>query len=326
MQHNELTAIGASDRARAGHSAISPEVAAVIAAWMPYSADSSDATALAAVMPAVRAMVAAAGPKTPPAARRLLWALAPMAVHLYRSLGVFNAATVNHDNVEIWVSRINAKRKPGWRNTARAALRAIGAAVNPHGWPTRPKPLRRPPAVAAYSPKEEAGYIDAAGLPGCANPEGRRWVVAGGLGAGMNGVELAAARVDDLREMGGGRLAVQVRGRNARLVPIRGCCTVLVREAVRLVEQRPPHASSRFVCASHRNAGARLASKVTIGRGRGLSLPRARSTWLTAHLRAETPPLALIEIARPLSAVTLNDLLATVAVSPEEAAAKGLRA
>ena len=80
------------------------------------------------------------------------------------------------------------------------------------------------------------------------------------------------------------------------------------------------------MCASHRNAGAHLANKVTIGRGRGLSLPRARSTWLTAHLRAETPLLALIEIARPLSAVTLNDLLATVAVSPEEAAAKGLRA
>ena len=175
MQHNDLTAIDASDRARAGHSAISPEVAAVIAAWMPYSADSSDAAVLAAVMPAVRAMVAAAGPKTPPAARRLLWALAPMAVHLYRSLGVFDAATVNHDNVEIWVSGINAKRKPGWRNTARVALRAIGAAVNPHGWPTRPKPLRRPPAVAAYPPKEEAGYIKAAGLPGFANPEGRRW-------------------------------------------------------------------------------------------------------------------------------------------------------
>ena len=93
-----------SHRARAGHSAVSPvapEVAAVIAAWVPYSADSSDAAALAAVMPAVREMVAVAGPKTPRAARRLLWALAPMAVHLYRSLGVFNAATVNHDNVEI---------------------------------------------------------------------------------------------------------------------------------------------------------------------------------------------------------------------------------
>ena len=300
----------------------------MIASWVPYSIRDTDAATQAAVMPVVREMVAAVGPKTPQAARRLLWALAPMAVWLHKSLGVVDAATVNRDNVEIWLSQVNIKREVGWRNGARAALRSVGVAVNPQGWPTQPKPMPRPPAVAAYTPREAARYIDAAALPGFENPEGRRWVVGAGIGAGLNGPELTAAEIGDLREIANGRLAVQVRGRNPRLVPIRACCTDLVREAVNLVEQRPPQASRRFVLASHRNAGAHLANKVTIGRGRGLSLPRARSTWLTAHLQAETPLLALNEIARPVSAVTLNDLLAAAAssLSAEQAAARGLRA
>ena len=310
---------------------LAPEVAAVIASWVPHSLGGTDAAtraAVTAVMPAVREMVAAAGPQTPYAARRLLWALAPTAVWLYRSLGVFDAATVNHDNVEAWISRVNDKRPVGWRNGARAALRTVGVVANPQGWPRPPKPIRRPPTVAAYTPPEEARYIDAAGLPGFDNPEGRRWAVGASIGAAMNGPELAAAEIGDLQEIGDGRLAVQVRGRNARLVPIRGCCTDLVREAVSIVEQRPPQASRRFVLADHRNAGSQLAGTVTIGRGRALSLRRARNTWLSAHLQAETPLLALNEIARPVSAVTLNDLLAAAAgtISAQQAVFKGLGA
>ena len=301
-------------------------VALVVASWVPHSLRDTDAATFAAVMPVVREMVTATGPQTVRAARRRLWALAPMAVWLYQRLGVFDAGTVNHDNVEVWISQVNANRGLGWRNGARASLRTIGAAANPQGWPTQPAPVSRPLSVAAYSPREEAGYIDAAALAGYANPEGRRWAVAAGFGMGMNGPELAAAQIGDLREIGAGRLAVQVRGRIERLVPIRGCCTALVREAVSLIEQRPPQATRRFVVADHRNAGAGLANKVSIGRGRGLSLRRARATWLSAHLRAETPLLALNKIAGPLSAVTLNDLLAADAITAEQAAAKGLRA
>ena len=79
---------------------------------------------------------------------------------------------MNHDNVEIWVSQFNAKRKPGWRNSARAALKTVGVAANPPGWPRQPKPAGRTPAVAAYTPQQEAGFIDAAALPGFKNPEG----------------------------------------------------------------------------------------------------------------------------------------------------------
>ena len=305
-----------------------PEALAVIAAWTPRSVRSADKATLAAVMPEVRDLVAATAPQTPLAARRMLWALAPMAIAMHRRFGVFGAATVNHDNVEIWVSQINATRSEGWRYGVRSALKKIGVAVNPLGWPRPPKVVSRPPSVEGYPPLQELLYIDAATLPGFWNPEGRRWVVGGAFGAGMNGPELTAAEIGDLLELGDGRLAVQVRGRNARLVPVRGCCTDLVRQAVSLVEQRPSQSDRRFVFASDKNAGARLANKVTIGRGRGFSLTRARSTWLTAHLVAATPLLALNEIARPLSASTVNDLLAASGgtVSAKQAVYMGLRA
>ena len=59
-----------------------------------------------------------------------------------------------------------------------------------------------------------------------------------------------------------------------------------------------------------------------------LSLRRARATWLTAHLVAGTPPLVLRKIAGPVSAATMDDLLAATGhtVSPEQAVIKGLRA
>ena len=54
-----------------------PEVGGVITAWVPHSVRDADPAVLAAVMPGVRSLVAAVGPETPTAARRLLWALAP---------------------------------------------------------------------------------------------------------------------------------------------------------------------------------------------------------------------------------------------------------
>ena len=84
---------------------------------------------------------------------------------------------------------------------------------------------------------------------------------------------------------------------------------------------------SRFFISRDRNAAARAANSVTTGQAR-LSLRRARATWLTAHIVAETPLLVLRRIAGPLSAATMDDLLAATGhtVSPEQAVIKGLRA
>ena len=119
---------------------------------------------------------------------------------------------------------------------------------------------------------------------------------------------------------------VQVRGSDARLVPMRQCWTGAARRAVRLVRDRS-EPCDRFITAQDRNAAARAANRVRIG-DTSLSLRRARATWLTAHLAAGTPLLVLRTIAGPLSAATLNDLLAATehTVTPEQAVTEALRA
>ena len=73
-------------------------------------------------------------------------------------------------------------------------------------------------------------------------------------------------------------------------------------------------------------AVSRAANRVSIG-DTALSLRRARATWLTAHLEAGTPLPVLREVAGPLSAATLDDLLgACAAVTTEQAVTEALRA
>ena len=310
-----------------GHiQATPPEAGAVIAVWMPHSVQDADPAVLAAVMPVVRSLVAAVCPATPMAARRLLWALAPMGVWAHQTIGCFTNLAVNPRNVETWVTSINRRKPQGWRNAARAALRQVGRAVNPQKWPDQPDEVGRPPACSAYDPVEEAGFVEAVGLPGADEPVLRLWVGAASCGAGMRGPEIGAAETGDLHEVRAGRLAVQVRGRDARLAPIRACWTDAVRKAVQFVAERPG-TSTRFFVSQDRNAAARAANSVSIGSAR-LSLRRARATWLTAHIVAETPLLVLRRIAGPLSAATLDDLLAATGhtISPEQAVIKGLRA
>ena len=178
-----------------------PEVGGVIAAWVPHSVQDADPTVLAAVMPVVRCLVAAVGPGTPMAARRLLWALAPIAVWCRETVGSFTALTINPRNVEVWVMEVNGRRPQGWRNAARAALRQVGRSVNPQKWSDPPEQVGRPPACAAYDPVEEAGFVEAVGLPGADEPVLRLWVGAASCGAGMRGPEIGAAKTGDLSEV-----------------------------------------------------------------------------------------------------------------------------
>ena len=50
---------------------------------------------LAAVMPVVRSLVASVGPETAMAARRLLWALAPVAVWAHETAGSVGSNSIN---------------------------------------------------------------------------------------------------------------------------------------------------------------------------------------------------------------------------------------
>ena len=298
----------------------------VIATWVPHSVRDTDAATLTMVLREARTLITALCPSTATAARRLLWAVAPFGVWTHQTVGSFTADTVNARNVEAWISDVNKRQPQGWRNAARAALRQVGRAVNPLGWPDRPDEVGRPPACQPYSAAEEAAFRAAAGLPGTAeDPVTPLWVAAASCGAGMRGPEIGAAETSDLHETEEGRLVVQIRGRDARLVPIRASWTDTAHRAIHLAKERA-EPCPRFIVAQDRNAAARAANRVHVG-DTALSLRRARATWLTAHLEAGTPLPVLREVAGPLSAATLDDLLAAApTVSPEQAMTEALRA
>ena len=298
------------------------EAEVVIATWIPHSVRGAPP----AVLAAVRTLAAALHPETAMAARRLLWALAPFGEWADKTLGSFAAHSLNDRNVEVWISAVNTHRPQGWRNASRSVLRQVGRAVNPAGWPETPDAVGRPPACAPYDPDEEALLRFAAGLPGVDDSATALWVAAASCGAGMRGPEISAAETGDLAEIEADRLVVSVRDRDSRVVPIRASWTDTARQAVRLVKQRA-NPCPRFVIPKDRNAAARAANRVSIG-DTALSLRRARATWLTAHLEAGTPLPVLREVAGPLSAATLDDLLAAAghAVTPEQAVSAALGA
>ena len=292
---------------------------------MPHPVRDTDPATLTAVLCEARTLITAISPPTATAARRLLWAVAPFGVWATATVGSFSADTINARNVEAWISGVNKRQPQGWRNAARAALRQVGRTVNPLGWPDQPDEVGRPPACPPYDFAEEAMFREAAGLPGPEDPATTLWVAAASCGAGMRGPEIGAAETSDLTEIEAGRLVVQVRGRDARIVPVRACWTDTARRAVKLVQQRA-NRCPRFIVAQDRNAAARAANRVHVG-DTALSLRRARATWLTAHLEAGTPLPVLRQVAGPLSAATLDDLLAaTRAVTAKQAITAALRA
>ena len=304
-----------------------PEVAEMIATWMPKSLSAQHAAELNVVLPEVRAWVTAASPDTSEAARNLLWATTRIAIWALETVGSADSSILNPRNVDVWATVVNSHRSKGWRTCARSLLRRVGRAANPQGWPEVSPVVGSQAVSSPYTADEEAAFLLAAGLPGAANRVGRLWAAGASLGAGMNGTEILAAQVSDVREVAGDRLAVQVRGRNERLVPIRACCTQTVRRAISLASEQPPETAGRFIFSDRLADASKIANQISIG-DQFLHLRRARSTWVAAHLLAGTPLPMLQKIAGSLAASTLDQLCAALAVSidAEQAVMDGLRA
>ena len=290
--------------------ACTPEAEAVIATWVPHSVRDAHP----AVLTEARTLAAAMRPNTPLAARRLLWALSPFGVWAHRTVGTFTADTINARNVEVWIATANAHRPRGWRNASRSVLRQVGRTVNTLGWPEQPDEVGRPSACAPYDAIDEALFREAAGLPGVDDPATTLWVAAAACGAGMRGPEISAAELGDLTEVQADRMVVQVRGRDARLVPIRACWTDTARQALALAHQRAERCA-RFIVPQDRNAAAtgrkphthRRHQPVPTTRPRHLAhrTPRSRNTppgaprgsratvsrkrWMTCSPRPSTP-------------------------------------
>lgn len=296
-------------------------VAAVVAAWQPRRLDAGDAAAWLVVAATVRGWVAAAAPATSRVARGMLWATARLATWAYRTLNTVDATTVWHPhNVVHFVMHVNAGESAGWRYSAHSALQRVGRAVCPHLWLPAPPRAGRQSAPVPYTPAQEAVFALAAVMLGRSHRVARMWLVAAALGAGLRGAEIALCGPGDVVPAPGGRAAVQVPGADARLVAVRGPYTELVLHAAR------DCAAPRFLAATHPNAASCIAGR--LGSGGGLSLRRARATWIAAHLTARTPLGALRVMAGPLGQRTLNGVLDHVAsaMTAEDAVAAGLEA
>ena len=284
-------------------------MADVLERWRPAKWTARDVEALEPLLPTIREWVTTVPPRDANQAAQFLRAAAGLAVWADRSLGTTDPALVLHpNNVECWSMTVMADRSARWREKTRGTLRTLGRAVNPHDWPAPTEKVGRQNIARPYTPGEEATFRLAAALPGRANRAKRMWIVAAGLGAGLYGTEIAAARTGGLETLQGERLAIRVRGNNPRSVPIRNDYTTLARNAA---EGSP---TDRFFPTDVRNAVHSVAERLDPGDGQGLSLRRSRSTWLVAHMVTGTSLAGLRIIAGPVSMTTL-DLLVPYAVA-----------
>ncbi len=310
---------------------LKPEVVKAIETWQPRHPNARDEADLPVVLPVVRRWVTATAPESASTARLLMRTTTGLALWGWRELGTLKADVVLHiQNIEYWsmtYTKQKENRSATWRHNTRACLRRVGKTMNPQSWPLQPTSMGGRPVALPYTADEERTFMLLADLPGRRNRAGRLWVVCASLGAGMTGAEAVLTLPGDLVERGDGRLAVKVRGLNPRAAPIRDAYTPLARNALAAAE------GTKFVQSANQNAATYISHRI-MGDPQSnpevtkLSLRRARNTWLAAHLRADTPLLALRVIAGPVSAYKLDALIRNAAegIDPDEAVRQGLGA
>ena len=311
---------------------LAADVVALVASYRPECDSDGDVAkavlpvvvpaVLPVVMPLVRAWVTAAAPASVSTAKTLLWATTRLAVWAYLTLSSVDPTVVLHPhNVQHFTTVVCKKRSQRYRHAARSALCRVGRAANPDGWDPLVPEFGRKGVPAPYSYETEAGFGLAAVMPGRSHRVARMWVVVGSLGAGLLGPQIAEAGPQNLVAMIGGRVGVQIGGDKPRLVPVRAAYTDLALRASQAAD------GDRFITGKGRNAVTSVTGRLTVA-GEGLSLRRARVSWLAAHVTAGTNLAALHIISGRAGAQTLDSVLAHVAadMSPQDAAIEGLKA
>lgn len=311
-----------ADRRRNDPDSQPQTVQAAISGWLPgkwFAGRTAEATA---VLPDVCELVAKSDPPDVATALERMRYCTGIAVWALDLLGTTDAEVMlDPRNVCIWATEACADQTLGWKSAAVHTLKGIGEAVCPEQWPWMPRTIGSRPVSMPYSPIEEEAYRVAAALNVAKDRRERMWLVAATLGAGLTGVEAAAARRADIVEIGDGRLAVDTAGRRPRRVPIRREYTELAREAMSLCKR------GRFIAGAAGQRNHYIASKLSVGALGRLSLRRARATFVAAHLVAGTPLAALRTIAGPITGDTLTKLLAhcTDRLDADEAVRQGLQ-
>ena len=327
--HATLTALrGSMDTGSLLDSGVPPDIETAIEEWMPHRITAEQRRVLPAVLRFVRCCVKAANPTNIEMARQMMRATTLLALWGHTELRTLDPLVLfSAHNIEHFSTRVNRHRSRAWQHQTRWVLRCVGRKLNPDGFSLElPLVGQRSPSMP-YSAQAESVFRFAAMASEASNRVSRRVLVAATLGAGCQGIEAVGLTPDDVVVLAGGRFAVNVRGRNPRLVPIRAAYSELLREAVEESD------GSSFFRGSSRSMASLLAARLlenpaATNRGRGLSLRRARSTWLAAHLAANTPLGALRVIAGPLSWRTMDFLIehVSVGIDPDTAVEQGLRA
>ena len=311
---------------------LAPGVHRAIVMYRPRLWHSPDDLAdLDAVLPAVRRWVAAAGPRDVKQAARLLRPAARFAIWARQGLFMDDPEqALTPPFVKQWIEDENASRSESWKTGELWALSALGRVVAPAAWPDTRIDVGDRPVPDRYSADQEQTYRQSAVLEGRQNRAGRAAGVALSLGGGARGPEIFGAVPDDLFDLDGGRIAVRLRGRNSRVVPLRAAYTDTALLAVEAHLAAGRRADQPFIADSSAlmHIGEGLGAHGADGTPEGMSLSRARVTWICAHLEGGTPLSALRKLAGPIAERTLTLLLAQTAaeLGDDEAVAQGLGA
>ena len=296
---------------------LAPAVADDIANYRPRDLR-EDQEVVDEAMPRVRALVTAAVPTSYRVARLLMWAAIRFALW-GREWGIADDETLyQHHNIEAFLVSERKRQTTGWRYEMRSALRRLGTVVNPAGFPPPPPRIGRSGPPRPYESYQENGYIANAFLGGYPQRAARLFVLGASAGAGWSGPKIREARVEDLVDLRGGRIGIRTN-HYAEVVPFRDAYTEVVREAAR--EAR----TGKFILTDGTHTVYNIAAGLT---DKGLSLPRARATWLVAHLVAGTRLPALEAVTGRKSLNRLEALLppASRVLTPEQAVEEAMRA
>lgn len=291
-----------------------------VSRWvLSYQPQHCDASTWASVKVAVVNGVLVASPTLAVAKKTAPHAVA-FAVWAYtEGAPAFEAAITDPD----WIERYIAVGMPGaadsTRATRRSALRRISRRIRGSNAPP-PAAINYRTLKPPYQAWEAARYLELCRLqPTIARRRSLLAVLALGLGAGLDGRDMAWVQRGGIRR-DGGHVVVRVAGGS------RPRDVVVLDRYAELIEQaivgRSEHLAIGGSLLGRRNVTSPVLTRMISDR----SLPpliasRLRSTWLTTHLTLRTPLSILLPAAGLATARPLGDLLRYVDPISTDAAA-----
>lgn len=205
------------------------------------------------------------------------------------------------------------------RSTMRSKLRAIARALDPSAEDRDQAGIKRSAPVRPYTPADVAALESwARGQHSRDRRTSAAALLALGLGAGLTGREIVAAKAADL-DTSGNLVLVRVRGENQREVPV-------LREWEHVLQG--PRGEDGWVFRSGQQGGNPNLITDFVSRSHqrlNVQARRLRATWLVHHLTVGTRLPVLLAAAGLQSAEALDRLLPFVPEADQESAREMLR-